>query len=707
MNNIQEVFQNSFNLNSKFKDPSFYINRELSWLEFNKRVLHQACRKEIPLIEKLNFLGITSSNLDEFVMVRFSSILNKIRKDINKPEISGLLPEDEYQKILEEIKIFKSLQEEVYFKLLKKLTKENIYICKYKDLKQCEKEYVEKIFNKNIFPLITPITYDTTKEFPTIKSKQLNMIVSLGDDNNTTLQVLSIISIDKGLDRVYKIETKDKDEDKYILLEEIIKSFLHKIFINKQIQYCGTMRILREADIELSDDQDVYIIDRMQQTLIQREFGETIFMEVMSDIPKNILKVLLKIFKLNKKNIYKSNSLLDYTFLSSRFIKNNYLEYEHFTPQYPQELIGEHDMFTAIENDDIILHHPYESFGPVIKFLEHAANDKETLAIKQTLYRVSSEDSPIVEALCKAAQNGKQVSVLLEIKARFDEERNISLIEKLKLSGCKLIYGVEELKTHCKFIIVVRKTNKGMKLYSHMGTGNYNDKTAKIYTDLSFFTANTKICEDLITIFNMLSGFSEPTTEINKLYFSPFNLRKKLYNMIDNEIENVKNGKKGQIILKMNSISDKGIIRKLYEASESGVHINIICRGICSIKPINKNIKIRSIIGRFLEHSRIYYFYNNGKMEIFISSADLLTRNLDKRIELLIPILDDELKENIIDILDMNIKDNVNSYIMNHDGKYKILDKEDKFNVHEWFMEQAIRNYKFRNMPKISLKKNK
>lgn len=705
--NIQDVFNNSLTINSKFKDSSLYINRELSWLEFNKRVLHQAYRKEIPLLERLNFLGITSSNLDEFIMVRFSSILNKVRREETGPEISGLLPEEEFDKVLEGIKTFKTLQEGIYNKLLSKLSKENISICKFKELKNTEKEYVEKLFDKNIFPLLTPVTYDTTKEFPTLKSKHLNMIVSLEDTTNVNLQVISIISIDRGLDRIYKVETRDNDEEKYILLEEIIKAFLHKIFINKTIQYCGTIRILREADIELSHNQDVYIIDRMQQTLIQREFGDVIFMEAQSDIPKNVLKLLTKIFSLDKRTVYKSDTTLDYTFLSSRFVKDSSLEYDSFTPQYPQELIGEHDMFTAIDTNDIILHHPYESFGPVVKFLEHAANDKNTLAIKQTLYRVSSGDSPIVEALCKAAQNGKQVSVLLEIKARFDEERNISLIEKLKLSGCQLIYGVEELKTHCKFIIVARKTNKGIKLYSHMGTGNYNDKTAKIYTDLSLFTSNNKVGEDLLTIFNMLSGFSEPSSDLNKLYFSPFNIRKKLYALIDNEIKHVKDGKKGQIILKMNSLSDKGIIRKLYEASEAGVRINIICRGICSMKPINKNIRIRSIVGRYLEHSRIYYFLNNGKPEAFISSADLLTRNLDKRVELLIPLTDNEIKDAIINILDMNLKDNVNSYIMEPNGEYVLLDKEDKFNVHEWFMQQAIQNYKFRNIPKISLKKNK
>lgn len=706
--NIQDIFKQEYsNIHSKYNNPSYFINRELSWLEFNKRVLHQAYRKEVPLLERIKFLGITASNLDEFIMVRFSSIINKMIRGNTDLDISGLNIEDEYEKVLEGIMNFKSLQIDTYEKLLKKLSKENISICKFNQLTKSEKEYVEKLFSKNIYPLLTPITYDTTKEFPTLKSKQLNLIVSLEDRHNVNLQVLSIISIDKNLDRIYKIESEDPDEQKYILLEDVIFSFLNKIFVNKNINYKGFIRILREADIELEHNKDVYIIDRMKQTLIQREFGTPIFMDVSEDIPKHILKLVTKIFELDKKHVFKSSVTCDFAHLVSMPIKSPLLEYDTFTPQYPQELIGEHDMFSAIDSEDLILHHPYESFGAVIKFLEHAADDKDVLVIKQTLYRVSSEDSPIVEALCRAAQNGKQVSVILEIKARFDEDQNISLIDKLKLSGCKLIYGVEELKTHCKFIVIVKRTDKGLKMYSHMGTGNYNDKTSKIYTDLSFFTSNTKIGEDLITIFNILSGFSEPTSEINKLYFSPYNLRKRLYNMIDKEIENVNKGKKGFITFKLNSLSDKGIIKKLYDASEAGVKINIICRGICSMKPINKNIKIRSVVGRFLEHSRIYYFYNNEKPEIYISSADLLTRNLDKRVELLIPLTNDDVKQKLMAILNIYFKDNTNTYVMTKDGEYTLVKSEIDFNVHEYFMNQAIKNYTLRSIPKISFKNKK
>lgn len=706
MENLNELYESElYGFNNNFRKKDLYINRELSWIEFNKRVLHQSIRKEVPLLERLNFLGISASNLYEFIMVRLSSVKKKILNDIRNPDISGLTPYQEFNTVSNEVLSFRKYQSNIYDKLLRHLHKENISIATYESLSSTERDYISKVFGRNIFPLLTPITYDTTKDFPLIKSKQLNIIVSLEDRNNRNLNVMSIIPIDNGLERLYKIED-EFGGDKYILLEDIVYHHLHKIFMNKNILYKGTMMLLREADIELEHDKDVYLIDRMKQTLIKRDNGYPIYMEVNEDIPKGVLKLLVKMFDLEKRLIYKSNNVVDYSFLTERHIKNHHLEYKPFSPQYPQELIGEHDMFTAIDSNDIILHHPYESYDPIIKFLEHAASDNNVLAIRQTLYRVSSSDSPIVNALCKAAQSGKQVSVLLEIKARFDENRNMSLVEKLKLSGCKIIYGIEELKTHCKFILIIRKTNKGLKLYSHIGTGNYNDKTAKIYTDISYFTSNGKIGEDLISVFNILSGFSEPVNEINKLYFSPINLRSQLYKLIDREIENAKHGNKAFISLKMNSISDKDIIEKLYRAADEGVLITIFCRGICSMKPINKNIIIKSIIGRFLEHSRIYYFYNNNKSEIYISSADLLTRNLDKRIELLVPIRSNDVKNKLLNILMTYYKDTFNTYIMNDDGMYKILNKQDNFNIHEYFMNQAISNYKMRNIPKF-ISKNK
>lgn len=702
---LVETFENPIG-GKAYTNSDKYINRELSWIEFNKRVLYQSMRKDIPLLERLNFLGISTSNLDEFIMVRFASVIHRMSSCETKSEISGLSPYDEYRAILRSIETFKDAQSECFDILNEKMKKARICICDYDMLNKKERHYVANLFYRNIFPLLTPINYDTTKEFPALKSKQLNIVVFLEDVRNNS-RVISFIALHDSFQRIYKIPNDDGKE-KFILLEEIIYAFLSKIYVNKNIVDYGSIKLLREADIELKHDKDVYITDRMRTNLLEREYSTPIFMDASSNISKSLLKILIRIFELDKHHVYVSDTPIDYTVFQRMESSNPSLRYKSFTPQYPSELIGEHDMFSAIDNGDILIHHPYESFDPVVKLLEHAAENPDVLSIKQTLYRVSSTDSPVVEALCKAANNGKQVAVILEIKARFDEERNISLIEKLRLAGCKLIYGVEDLKTHCKFIMVVKKHDGGLRVYSHIGTGNYNDKTAKIYTDISYFTCNFKVGQDLNSVFNMLSGFSEPTGKINKIYFSPYNLRKKLYSCIDREIELAKNGKKGIIVIKVNSVNDKEIIDRLYKASEKGVKITIFCRGICSMKPINKNIIIRSLVGRFLEHSRIYYFGNNSSPDVFISSADLLTRNLDKRFELLFPVKDDAAISKLLKILAMYYSDTFNSYQMDKKGNYlKLAGKKKETDIHRIFMEEAIANYKMKNIPKMMPSRNK
>jgi len=684
-------------VSNEYFNKGKYINREISWLYFNQRCLYQTLRKNVPIIERCNFLSITSSNLDEFISVRLSSTMNRIKKDNNEAELSGMTAQTEYRAIMEGIHNFKDLQNECYEKLIDKLKKKhNVELCKFKDLSKNEKAYIGKIFYNSIFPLLVPINYDTTKEFPELMSGQMSIIVSIEDFYNKNFQVISFIPLDKNMDSIYRLPFNG-EKDRYILLEEIIYGYLNKIYYGKKILDYGVIKLIREADIELSHNEDIYITDRMRQTLLNRRKSSPIFMDVSSNVSKDLQKLLLKIFELNKKHVYEHDHSINYSALTC--IDIEYGRYEKFEPQYPEELLGEHDMFTAIDNGDILIHHPYESYDPVIKFLEHAAVDKDVLSIKQTLYRVSSIDSPIINALCRASENGKSVTVILEIKARFDEDRNLSMIEKLKTSRVNLIYGTENLKTHCKFITITRKSKNGLKIYSHMGTGNYNDKTAKLYTDISFFTSNFKVGRDLCAIFNMLSGFADPSNTIDKLYFSPYNLRKKISSSIDNEIKNAKHGKQAIITIKVNSISDKEMIDKLYEASKAGVKVMIFCRGICSIKPINDNIVIRSIVGRFLEHSRIFYFYNNKKPDIYISSADLLTRNLDKRFELLIPLKDVDVKNKAMKILSMYYKDTFNSYQMLKSGEYEKLDGDK--NIHQLFMEEAIENYKLKSIPKM------
>lgn len=676
-----------------------YINRELSFLLFNMRCLHQTVRKQVPIGERCNFLSITSSNLDEFISVRLSVIMNRMMGDPSEADIAGMTPREEYSAILEAIHNFKDMQDICYEKLVDKLRKgHGIEICRFKDLSKNERSYVGKIFYNNIFPLLVPINYDTTKEFPQLMSGQMSIVVSIEDIHNKNFQVLSFIPLDKNIKSIYRLPNTNR----YITLEEIVYGYLDKIYYGKKILDFGMIKIIREADIELSHNQDIYITDRMRQTILNRRNSNPIFMDITSNVSKDIQKLLMKIFELDKKHVHESDNTIDYKSLTGIEVVGG--RYEHFEPQYPEELLGTHDMFTAIDNGDILIHHPYESYDPVIKFLEHSAVDKDVLSIKQTLYRVSSIDSPVVNALCRAAENGKNVTVILEIKARFDEDRNLSMINKLRTSGVALIYGSEILKTHCKFITVVRRSGSKLKIYSHMSTGNYNDNTAKLYTDISYFTSNFKVGRDLCTIFNMLSGFSDPNANIDKLYFSPFTLRKKLISSINNEIKNAKNGKRAIITIKANSISDKVIIDKLYEAAKAGVKVMIFCRGICSMKPINENIVIRSIVGRYLEHSRIYYFFNNKNPNIYISSADLLTRNLDKRFELLIPLKDEDVKTKAMKILSMYYKDTYNTYQMLGSGEYVKLDGD--VDIHKLFMAEAIENYKLKSIPKMVKQQN-
>lgn len=683
-------------ISPQYNSSKNYINRELSWLEFNKRVLFQTIRNDVPLMEKFNFLNITSSNLDEFIMVRFASVINSIGS--SKCELSGLYPEQEYSAILSAIKAFKGMQHECFELLMSKLDKKNVKIKKVKELSKAEKDRAMMIFYKQIYPILTPMNFDTTKEYPEFNSGQLTVAVLLEDP---AMQVISFIPIDRSLKRIYKVS---KTEEVYVTLLDLIYEFLDVIYYNKNIVDFGAIKILRESDIELEHDTDRYITERMRDTLLKRRYSRPIFMDCDSKVSKSFAKLLRKVFDLDKTHVYRSPGVIDFSPYCDVLADDKKAHYVKFTPQFPQELIGNPDMFEAISENDILLHHPYESYDPIIKFLEQAAQDRNVISIKQTLYRVSSSDSPIVDALCAAARNGKQVSVILEIKARFDEERNISLIDKLRGAGCQLVYGVENYKTHCKFISIVRREKGELKIYSHIGTGNYNEKTARIYTDISYFTSNFKTGNAILKVFNMISGFSDPTTDIDKIQFSPYNLRRELLGCIENEIKFAKKGKDAYITLKMNSICDKELIDKLYEAASAGVKITIFCRGICSIKN-RKNIVIRSIVGRFLEHSRIYYFYNNKSPKAYISSADMLTRNLDKRFELMLRVTDPFTLTKLSKILSLYYRDTFNSFEMGKHSAFIKCDDSKSINIHNDFMNDALANYKLKSIPKLYKKK--
>lgn len=640
-----------------------FIDREISWLSFNDRVLFCANDKNIPLNERMKFLAISCSNLDEFISVRYSSAISD-KSPYVKDILKGIKAQMGYQN-----STYKSLKEE--------LKKNGIVISKIKDLSKKELAEVKSIYHRDIFPLLTPINIGSTNELPNFYSGQncIAVIVKQGTTEN-----LIIIPINKIIDPIYIIGKK------VIMIEDIIMHFIGDLCINKEIECIGYFRVIKDASICLNHDSSKFLLDRMIETIEKRNMANTLFLIINSNTPKKLRDILVSVFDIDSKNMYDSSGLLDYTrFMSTKLLSDKY-SYKPFEP-YRFEVVEEtHSLFTTLQQRDILLHHPYDSYGTVVKFIEHAAIDPNVVTIKQTLYRVSSADSPIVNALCQAAKRGKSVTVLIEIKARFDEQRNISLIEKLQKSGVHILLGLEYLKTHCKMCIVVRQEGKNMRIYSHIGTGNYNEKTATQYTDLSYLTSKQKVGMDLLHIFNILSGISTPDEKLQRIFYAPVNLRKRLIKNIDREITFAKKGKKAEIFLKLNSINDQEMVNKLYEAADKGVKIYIISRGICSIVP-TKNIYVKSIVGRFLEHSRIYYFYNGGNTEYYISSADLLTRNLDRRVEVLLLLKDPLSIKKLKNIINVFKSDRKNSFEMDKDGKYKKMKGD--FDCHQWFIDKA------------------
>ena len=636
-----------------------FINRELSWLDFNARVLNCALAK-IPLNERLNFLGITTSNLDEFISVRFAYVI----KNKNK---------EPYKDILKQIHRFIKNQVTVYNDLVKDVKDKGYEITKVSKLDKKEYRKIRQIFRTSIFPLLTPILVSDFQDIHNISSGDNCIAVEIKQNLDN---VFAIIPIPRIIDPIYQIG------DKVVYVEDIIREFLDELFINKEIKEHGVFRFIKDASFCLSHDDSRFVVDRMNDIIQMRKTSKPIFIETESKMSDRLINMITERLGVPKTHVHVEETLVDYRRFSKIKILPDKYSYKPFKPK-PYEGKGRYSIFSVIDEKDILLHHPYDSYDTVVRFINHAAIDPDVVVIKQTLYRVSSIDSPIVNGLCKAAENGKHVSVLVEIKARFDEQNNIHVINKLKSSGCHILLGTEFLKTHCKMCVVIKKDEDTYKIYSHIATGNYNEKTSKIYTDLSYFTSKRKIGFDLLNIFNILSGISTPDTKLQKIAYSPVTLRKTLIKCIDREIENAKRGKKSGIFIKVNSISDPIIVQKLYDAASKGVKIYIICRGICSIVS-KKNIYIKSIVGRFLEHSRIYYFYNNNHEEYYISSADLLTRNLDRRIEILLSLTESNVIHKIKDIIRILKKDEANSFVMDEYGVYHRM--KGNFNAHEKFI---------------------
>ncbi|AGK98050.1 RNA degradosome polyphosphate kinase [Clostridium pasteurianum] len=676
-----------------------FINRELSWLEFNKRVLEEAADTTNPLLERLKFLSIVNSNLDEFFMIRVASLIEQVQANFNKVDFAGLSSSEQVKKITEKVHKMVYEQYDIYKNLKSELKNEHIVILKPGDVSDDQREFINVYFHSKIYPVLTPMVVDNSRPFPLILNKSLNIALFI-DGKEEEENIFATVQVPSVLGRIVELP-KYNDDKCFILLEDIIKMHINDIFIGHNIKAMGCYRITRNADLSIDEEGAEDLLEAIQQSVKNRKWGEAIRIEIEHDMDDRLIELLNEELEASFGEIYDIKGPIDITFLSKLGSIEGYdnLKYPNFNSVPVPEFIVQENIFDAISKNDILVHHPYQTFQCVVDLVKMAARDPKVLAIKQTLYRVSG-NSPIVKALMEAAENGKQVTVLVELKARFDEENNIIWARRLEKAGCHVIYGLVGLKTHGKILLIVRNEDDGIKRYVHMGTGNYNDVTANFYTDIGLFTSNPYVGEDASSLFNMLSGYSM-INEMNKLYIAPSGLRKKFISLIKREEDNAKCGKKANIIAKINSLVDKQIIEALYDASKAGVKIQLIVRGICCLRPglkgVSENITVISIVGRFLEHSRIFYFYNDSNEEIYLSSADWMNRNLDRRVEILFPIEDEENKHRIKQFLNVYLSDNVKARILNSDGTYSRVtcnDGDEMINSQEYFSKKAIKQVK-------------
>lgn len=697
-----------------YSKPEYYYNRELSWVAFNHRVLGEARDKTIPLFERLKFLSITASNLDEFFMVRVASLKDMVNAEYTKKDIAGMTPIEQLEAVNKATHELVDMQYSTYNRSLLPLLSQNglTIIEKHEELAEADKQYVDRYFEDNVYPVLTPMAVDSSRPFPLIRNKSLNLgaLVSRKEEEKGIIKKhlfrkksasgkeleFATVQVPSVLPRIIQLP-EDKDGTKrVILLEQIIERNMDKLFLNYDIECVYPFRIMRNADLSIEEDDAEDLLKEIEKQLKKRQWGQAIRLEVEDGIDKRLLAIIQKELMIEEKDIYDIPGPLDLTFLMKMYGLPGFehLKIKSYIPQQVANLPVGSDIFEEIRKRDILLHHPYEVFTPVVDFIRQASRDPQVLAIKQTLYRVSG-NSPIIAALAQAAENGKQVTVLVELKARFDEENNIVWAKKLEQAGCHVIYGLVGLKTHCKITLVVRKEEEGIRRYVHLGTGNYNDQTARLYTDLGLLTCNEAIGEDATAVFNMLSGYSEPIGW-NHLAVAPIWLKEKFLYLINREKENAKQNRSARIVAKMNSLCDPDVIKALYEAAAEGVKIDLIVRGICCLRTgvegTNDNITVRSIVGNFLEHARIFYFENAGKAELYMGSADWMPRNLERRVEILFPILNPELKEKVWHVLDVQLRDTIKAQILQPDGTYDKVDRRGKelWNAQEEFCKEYM-----------------
>lgn len=687
-------------------DPALYINRELSWVDFNARVLEEAQDESNPLLERVKFLAIFSNNLDEFFMVRVAGLRQQVQASVTKTPADGMTATEQIAAL--QAKISPQLQEQRRCwkdDIKPALREQGIYVIRnYSELTAEEKRCMREHFRDEIFPILTPLAVDPSRPFPHISNLSLNLAVSLVNDKGKSRFARLKVPVGDNQPRFlhvsdimqrYSDETP-RSEHVYVYLSEVIRANLDLLFPGMEIQEAHAFRVTRDADVEIAEDEASDLLETIEQGVRQRRFGQVVRLTVQASMPQWMRTMLMEHLDVIERDVYELEGPLG---LANLFqiagINRPDLKYPDFSPRYPPIFKHGESIFDIIKNHDFFLNHPYDSFTPVIDFIRTAAHDPDVLAIKMTLYRVG-KNSPIVRALLEAIENGKQVAVLVELKARFDEANNITWARALEAQGVHVVYGLVGLKVHSKCALVIRREGKTLRRYFHMGTGNYNADTARIYTDIGFMSDDEAIANDLTELFNRLTGYS-PSASYEKLLVAPEHMRFEIEAMIEQEIAHAQAGRPAYIILKSNSLVDAGIIRKLYKASQAGVTIDLIIRGICCLRPgipgVSDNIHVRSIVGRYLEHSRVYYFQNDGEPRMYVGSADLMDRNLNRRVETLFPIDNKAHLEEILDtILRVQLSDNVRARVLNADGTWERIappDDERPLDSHEWAMKYS------------------
>ena len=675
-----------------------YINRELSWLEFNQRVLNEARRNDLPLMERLKFLSIAFSNLDEFFMVRVGGleILRSARK--RKPDPAGLTPSQQITLVRQRVKIMLGEIEDCFYEeLMPALNDEGISRVAIDQLNSTQIDYVAEFFVESIMPLLTPIILAENDGMNEVPSLSLSAICEVGSTESKDSMRHVLVSIPSNVSRF--IWLPGTNDSKFILIEDVLINFIGQIFPDEIVKQANLFRLTRNAEISLEEEGAHDLAKEMGSVLAERKISECVRLDMEEGFNRNLSKILKDLVGATSSQVYPTSLPLGFgDFIEMTSLKGfEHLQTEPWTPMLPRDWSAGDNIFKNLSKADMLLHHPYDSFDPVLEFIEQAAKDPKVLAIKQTLYR-TAKNSRVISSLIRAAENGKQVTVVVELKARFDEARNLERAEELERAGVQIIYGVKGLKTHSKLTLVVRNEGDELKRYVHFGTGNYNEITAGLYTDISYMTCRRKYGYEAASFFNALTGGSK-LGSMKNLTIAPFHMRERLLELIEAEINNVEKGKEARIDIKVNSLQDSSFITALYRASYAGVKIRLNVRGVCCLQPdlkkISKNIKVTSIVDRYLEHSRIYSFHNDGKPKVFISSADLMERSFDRRVELAVEVKDAESKEKVQEILKYSLKDNVQSYLLESDGTYirrKPSKGSKKLRAQSYFHRSTVKN---------------